>query len=250
METNAFAAGRPKISFCTTCANRVEQLRQTFTVNAALLALHEDVEWVVVNFGSTDDIDDYMAQMLPAASRRLLYVKEMSGRAWHSSIAKNVAHHLASGEIVVNLDCDNFIGDAIETIRYYFTHGARVLHMWSGLFADGTYGRIAMEREIFFTLGGYDESFYPMGYQDTDLLVRASALSIPTITAGCVTDVAIRNTKDDSIRLCRKPGITWRDYNTLNRSISEANLRAGKYVANVGKDLNPRHIETLRGALG
>ena len=105
----------------------------------------------------------------------LRYVRTNNLPFWHASIAKNTSHKIARGNILVNLDCDNFTGKrgAEHILRVFQKYGNHILfHQWSGISKDGTYGRISYHRNTFFRLGGYDESFLPMGYQDHDIIRR------------------------------------------------------------------------------
>jgi hypothetical protein len=235
------------ISFCTACANRLFQLERVFAANAAILAQHADVEWVLVNFGSRDKLDAFVAARRSSLPARFVYGRVAGAPAWHASVAKNVAHRAARGRILVNLDADNRIGDAVATIRAFFAQGCTVLHLWSGVMNDGTFGRIAVQRELFEELGGYDESFYPMGYQDFDLLRRATAAGHFVLHAPCAPGTAVPNTKEDSIRHCAEPALTWRDYNDHNRLQSRANIAAGRLVANAGRQPGPACERLLGG---
>jgi hypothetical protein len=230
------------ISFCTTCCNRWHQFSQILDANIAVIDSYSDVEWIIMNFGSTDALDPNMERRLPKLSPRIVYAKEVSAVPWHASIAKNAAHRIGRGKILMNLDCDNLIGNAVEMIRHRFTQGCRILHQWSGAYPDGTYGRIAIRQDVFHALGGYDESFAPMGYQDSDLLCRARASGIPIIRGECNRDLAIPNTKKDGISNCAKPGQSWRDYNEHNKRISQNNILANKLIANGGRIENPHVV--------
>ena len=151
----------PTISFCTTCHNRLYQLKSVFDANAAAIARNSDTDWTILNFNSEDNIDDFMFSKLRSCPPTVHYVTEASGRPWHLSVAKNIAHRLATGSVLVNLDCDNLIGDAIDVVRRFFDQGCKILHMWSGIHRDGTCGRIAVAKDVFYKLQGYDESFLP-----------------------------------------------------------------------------------------
>jgi hypothetical protein len=238
----------PLISFCSTCANRAYQLKQTFAANARLVSEHLNVEWVILNYSSNDDLDAFMASELAASSDRIRYARQLGERNWHASVAKNIAHRLARGQFLVNLDCDNFIGDAIGTIQTYLDQGIKLLHLWSGQYHDGTFGRIGMLSELFLELGGYDESFHPMGFQDGDLLRRAAAHGIPIIHVPCASHLAIPNTKEESIRHCSVEGYTWRDYDRLNRQKSQANLVANHLRANTATPWAPLAVSIENGA--
>ena len=161
-----------RISLCTTCFNRAGQLKHVFESNLDVLRGEESVEWLILNYNSQDDLDEFMLPILQYKEFNIRYFKEISGRSWHMSLAKNISHKLASGDILMNLDCDNRIGEALDQIREAFTVNVGGLHLWSGRYGDGTCGRKANIRELFFNIGGYDESFRPMAYQDEDLLAR------------------------------------------------------------------------------
>lgn len=192
------------ISFCTTSANRTPQLRAVWAANLQSIASDPELDWVIVNFGSSDDLDSFMDGSLARMPPRITYAREHSRRAWHMSIAKNVAHRLGSGDILASLDCDNLIGNAAEAIRRHFSDGADAVHMWSGIRGDGTCGRIAIKREDFESLGGYDEAFHPVTYEDIDLLRRAAAAGLHVVRAPCSPKLAIKNTPEESLRYCRR----------------------------------------------
>jgi len=238
---------QPVISFCTTCSNRVNQLKLVFEENIAKIAAHSRVEWILVNFNSKDDLDNFIFSKIEKLPRSFIYIRELSGRPWHLSVAKNVAHRLAHGTILMNLDCDNRILDAIATIRRYFSQGCKCLHNSSGVFSDGTAGRIAINSELFFMLGGYDEALYPMGYQDRDLIERASAAEIPIVRKACPPHAAIKNSKKESVCYCRYGQMTWEDYNSSNRMISFRNIAAGRLVANCSGGWGTAHVEEYYG---
>jgi glycosyltransferase involved in cell wall biosynthesis len=209
-----------------------------------LVADQLDIEWVIVNFNSTDGLDAMMMEKLGHLTTRIAYFRETSGRAWHASIAKNVAHRVATGEILMNLDCDNFIGNALDAIREYFQVGYRLLHLFSGFNGDGTYGRIVIDRDVFHAVGGYDESFYPMAYQDADLLQRATAIGTRGRRVHCPRGLALPNTKEQSVINCAM-AMTWDDFHFANQARSQANMAAGRFVANAPDGWSFMQIERV-----
>lgn len=236
------------ISFCTTCHNRAYQLKQVFAANAEVVAAHPDVEWVIWNHSSEDDLDAYLRKRLPKASRRIRYAWEPKRRAWHASVAKNISHRLARGRYLMNLDCDNRIANAVEVIRAGLRRRSRLLHLWSGRPHDGTYGRIAVERRLFHRLRGYDEAFLPMGHQDVDLIQRAvaSGWGEPALHASCGRKVAVQNSKAASVRHCRGLIYDWAECAERNHSVSQVNLVLGRFRANAAtgwEELDPRWLQ-------
>ena len=174
---NRFPTRHRVLSFCTTCMRRLWQIQQTLGQN-----LHDNrelahcIEFVVIDFG-TEGLSEWVYKHFEWALETgyLRYLRTDRLRHWHASIAKNTSHCYARGDILVNLDCDNFTGrqGAQHILRVFRRFGKDSLyHLWSGVPKDGTYGRLVMHRDTWHALGGYDESFLPMGYQDHDLAMR------------------------------------------------------------------------------
>src|ERR1700742_2651942 len=102
-----------KLSFCITCKNRFHQIARTLPQNLSdNLSGKEDMEFVLVDFGSSDGLKEWVITNFKRElnSGYLKYFFTGSLEHWHASIAKNTAHYCSVGEIVVNLDCDNYTG--------------------------------------------------------------------------------------------------------------------------------------------
>ena len=236
-----------KISFCTTCANRLFQFEETFGPNLREIARHPNTEWIVLNMNSADALDSYLSERLPDLPSRFTYASTIAPRPWHLSVAKNRAHTLGAGDVLVNLDCDNFIGDAIDTIESRLTGNILGLHLWSGVFRDGTCGRIALRREAFYELGGYDEEMLPMSYQDLDLLKRAVASGMPILRAPPHGSVSLTNDKGESVKHCEGGAVGWGAFNRRNKKISAYNIEHGRLVANRGREWGRWDVRILNG---
>lgn len=170
-----------KLSFCTTCLKRLTQIQMSLPQNLQDNLKYQDrIEFVVVDFGTPGLYEWIYANFKWAlANGYLRYLRTDKMPHWHASIAKNTSHKIARGDILVNLDCDNFTGanGAEHILKIFQKYGNDILfHQWSGISKDGTYGRISYHRKTFFKLGGYDESFLPMGYQDHDIIMRFQTL--------------------------------------------------------------------------
>ena len=82
---------------------------------------------------------------------------------WHASIGKNTATHQARGRIVVTLDCDNYTGKngGRFVIDQFEAHDHNcVLHQVDCIHQNGNFGRIALTKEVFDKIGGYDPVSY------------------------------------------------------------------------------------------
>lgn len=240
------AAATFTLSFCGTCANRAHQLKRTLEENWDAIRECPDVEWVLLNFWSTDDTHDFIMERLGHAPDNFVYARLTAPRPWHLSVAKNIAHRLGRGSFLMSLDCDNLIRGAVPTLKGLIASGVKVAHLWSGVYRDGTCGRVGMAAEVFTGIGGYDEAFYPMGYQDRDILARLSASGLPVIHIPEDPAVAYGNTKAESVKLCALPGQCWSDFNQLNMEMSFANIHAGRLVANYPRQWGQGELEVYR----
>jgi hypothetical protein len=216
-----------RVSFCTTCHNRAEQLKRTFDENVRTVLKSVHNEWVILNYCSDDDVHEFMVERLPRLTPQIVYVRMVNIMPWHLSVAKNIAHRFGRGHVLANLDCDNFIREAADIITRHYSHGCRLMHLWSGVYRDGTCGRIAMDRSLFYALGGYDEELYPMGFQDRDIILRAVAMGVRYYRFPCSAGSAIQNTKEDSVRNCG-PNARWEHFEQENRALSRRNIEAGR----------------------
>lgn len=230
----------PKLSFCITCKNRFHQIRETLPKNLADNRLFKDfVEFVVVDFGSNDGLSEWVLNNFKTELNEgyLAYYYTDELPIWHASVAKNTTHLLSSYNLLMNLDCDNYTGEngGKFVIRNFMRYGMDIiLHQFSGNFCDGTFGRIGLTKHHFIQLGGYDESFLPMGFQDFDLLLRAQDYGLMNRQVfNSNFSKALINTKDESIKNCNSD-FSYDEMNHKNSITSRQNRNKGKLIANNG----------------
>jgi hypothetical protein len=197
----------PTLSFCITCKNRIHQLRQTLRKNLEDNRLHQRfIEFVLVDFSSLDGLKEWIVSEFPGDlfSGYLRYYYTDMLPLWHASRAKNTAHFCAKNDIVVNLDSDNFtgyLGGQFVINTFYQRRMDIVCQQYGGDLNDGSFGRISVLRKYFHQIGGYDESFGPMGYQDYDLILRLQSLGlIYVLEPDTNFNKALRNTKEEGLK--------------------------------------------------
>jgi hypothetical protein len=216
----------PIISYCTSCMGRLWQLKKTLPIN--IKQLENDEELCLVNYNSNDGLHEYIVQyhVNDIVSGKLRYFFTTEPKIFHMSKAKNLSHRVSQGQFVFNLDADNFIN---KDTRAFFKSNTRSILHERVIGMGGTWGRIGMSREIFFEIGGYDETFMPMGYQDIDLLKRLS----------------LKGYDIQRIRSCEKPiqqkniqktlnvgGIDIKELIEINKEWSKFKLKNGLFVSN------------------
>ena len=147
---------------------------------------------------------------------------------------KEHGHLLARGDILVNLDCDNFTGErgASHVINHFIRNADDiVLHQARDLF-NGSFGRISVRRTDFLAIGGYDESLLPMGYEDVDLIERLKALGLVYVhDTNERFNKSIPNTRDEGI-VNIKEKVSYAEMVRKNRIKSQENIAEGRLVAN------------------
>ena len=178
---------RALVSFCITCKDRLIHLRETLPRNLAWHADDPDVEFVIVNYNSGDELGRWIRETCgpELASGRVTHFLNPEPVLFRASHAKNQAFRLARGSILCNLDADNFTGPGFAG---YVRRQLLSLDFLSGGVIEndrivatnvrGVEGRNVVPREIFWTLGGFDEDFSSWGYEDSNLSERMMALGL------------------------------------------------------------------------
>lgn len=241
------AIAKRKISFCTTCMNRFFHLRKTFTKNILDNIDYPDVEFVLINYNSQDGLHQWAKKTLPPYIEKgiVKYYHTTVPTLFHASIAKNLAHKVAKGEIVCNLDGDNFTGKDFAYFLNYKVHtmGDKILlHVKKAPFW-GTEGRIVLAKKYFDALGGYDEALEPIGHEDHDLIERAKAYGLKYANVQIENFLHyLSNTTREKAEHCTKDGVNYYDFQSRNRERSKRNIANNMLSANPnGWGMLPMH---------
>jgi hypothetical protein len=171
------------ISFCTTCMGRLEYLKQTLPENIEVASKFDNIEFVLLDYNSNDGLEEWVADnmMRHIESGLLAYYRNDEPEHFDMSHAKNMSHRLASKEIVCNLDADNKISEEfVRQLRFEFANDKNcILKPNSNL--KGNAGRIAISKENFMFLRGYDESAVGWGNEDQDFFNKADIWGIKPV---------------------------------------------------------------------
>lgn len=227
-----------KLSFCITCKNRFHQISKTLPYNLRDNKDNQnDIEFVLLDFKSTDGLEDWIVDNFKEElkSGYLRYILSDELPNWHTSVAKNIAHKHASGDILVNLDADNYTGRSggMFIIKQFEKHGdSLLLHQFSGEYGDGSCGRIGVLKYHFDKIGGYDESLFAVGADDIDLIGRLAMYGLFYFNERNEEyNDAIKNTKDESMKYA-KSNISYDSMNRINTYISRYNIARKELIAN------------------
>lgn len=171
------------LSLCTTCMNRTHHLKLTLPYNLREISQfwpHASI--TLINYNSTDDMHDWVMRTFQAEMRYglLHYFRTVEPRYFRMSHAKNVAHLLSQGDILFNVDADNFVDRSlIACIFKSFRINPDILMRGEQFFGVG--GRIAILRKNFLRLRGYNESFIGWGEEDEEFYERCLIMGLELV---------------------------------------------------------------------
>lgn len=161
-----------KISFVTTCMNRSYSIKKTLIHNIENLKQFNNIEFVLLNYDSHDDLDSYIkenCQKYIEAGILNYYKLQEKVEFFQRSRAKNIAYKLSNGNIIHNVDAEWLMySPIVDLIRKNFVNGQekRTLHI------GGRGGGIVNYKKHFIDAGGYDERMNVWGFEDSDLFNR------------------------------------------------------------------------------
>lgn len=162
-----------KISFCTVCMNRIQHIIQTLVKNIKDNEDYEDVEFVLLDYNSKDGLQEYVRENLIQyiEDGRLVYYRTDAPEYFNRSHSRNLAFKLATGDIICNVDADNFIGFGFASyINTIFSDRQNIFLSAIGRF--DVIGRIAVRNADFYRVNGFDERMIYYGFEDLDFMQR------------------------------------------------------------------------------
>lgn len=179
-----------KISFCITCMNRLQHLKKTLRRNIKHNSDYPNLEFILLDYNSNDGLQKWVFKNFKKEllAGTLVYYRTTEPQYFHMANAKNISHLLASGNIVCNLDADNYTGrDFAFFINSTMQSSTDVIGVHqkdtknNPVFIHGCGGRIFLTKDNFLKLGGYDENFVGWGHEDEDFKIRAYTLGLEKV---------------------------------------------------------------------
>jgi glycosyltransferase involved in cell wall biosynthesis len=163
------------------------------------------------------------------------------------SHSRNVAFSLATGDVVMNVDADNFIYPRNKTIEksfcQYLNELANQAEGKKAIFAKGKrllHGRLGFFRKEFIDLGGYDEEMSGYGYDDIDLIRRAWAVGCVLYWFGGI--YLERFKTPNSMKGANMKNTNWRQTEKINKAIGYAKIEDGIFIANANITWGATHV--------
>lgn len=237
-----------KLSFLTACMDRLHHLKETYLYNISQSKSISkcDVEFVLLNYNSSDDIDEWVKLNTQNLDIEFKYLKLENAKYYSPSIAKNILGKNATGDLMCWLDADNYTENGfVKFVENSFSDNFdQIMKVtWSQANA-GTIGRIVCSKANFMKIRGYDESFVGWGYEDVDFIDRLSRFGLSHIE---IPSQFLRKIDHgETERICNydskyttkipkhhKNHIMKYESNLLNFNKSKQNLKNNKLIANL-----------------
>ena len=174
-----------KVSFCIVCMDRLSHLKHTLPRSIRENQdFHPYVEFVLLDYNSKDGLEEWVKESLGEHldSGILTYLRTSEPIHFHRSHSRNVALKNATGDILCNLDADNFAGPGFA--RYLSDRFAAedniflVPNRFEATSKDGYFGKLCVRKEDFMQVRGYDETLSGWGYEDVDIFYRLKQLGL------------------------------------------------------------------------
>ncbi|MEQ9409410.1 MAG: galactosyltransferase-related protein [Fuerstiella sp.] len=218
----------PRVSFIVAHEGHARLNHVLWTVRSILAQRHVSVECLVID----QSADPVFGNSLPAAVQHVHRPRPEGLTGWRKSWALNQGARLASGEILVFHDGDIVCpaGYAQALLAQMKDAGAASIQRFlfnlnqgdtQRLFDSGSWpenfqperirqnwegGTIAVRREAFFELGGYDEAFVGWGGEDNEFFNRCRAVG--HLTYGFVPFVHLWHQSQPDKHRSDNPNIT------------------------------------------
>lgn len=155
----------------------MDHLKATMARNIEDNISYPNLEFVLLNYNSSDDIDrwvlDNLSQYLDSAI--LKYYKTTASEHFKRSHSRNMAFKLASGDILCNVDADNFLGSEFAFFINETFQSNENIFMVPVFTKRDFMGRVCIRKEDFESMNGFDESMQGYGFEDLELYGRLKA---------------------------------------------------------------------------
>lgn len=170
-------------SIVTTCMNRLRDLQCTLPQNIKDNEDYKNLEFVLLDYNSTDGLDDWIHQhmMRHIESGRLVYYRTEEPKFFRPNHSRNVSFRLAKGELVANVDSDNYThkGYVRRLNQCASVAKEKILIVPDTFLLPGTKrirlkGRFAVYKKDIERLRGFDEDLdQGFGNDDLNFVFRA-----------------------------------------------------------------------------
>lgn len=163
--------------------NRLHHLQQTLLKNIEDNQDYNELEFIVLNYNSQDDMELWVQENLGEyiANGKVTYYKTFEPSSFSHSHAKNLAFKLANGDILCNINADHFTGPGFANyINKQFNRDENIVLTPIDFYRtkknynpiSDVLGRVCIKKSDFLKVKGFDEGMTAYGFEDYDFVNR------------------------------------------------------------------------------
>jgi glycosyltransferase involved in cell wall biosynthesis len=165
--------------------NRLHHLKQTLPTNIEDNQDYDNLEIIVLDYNSTDGLEQFIKENFERDldTGKLIYYKTLTPIYFNRSHSRNLAFKLATGDVICNIDADNYTGkNFAQYVSDEFCSHEKIflttINTLNRNYSKDILGKICVERSDFFTVRGYDERMVNYGFEDFDFANRLELLQL------------------------------------------------------------------------
>ncbi len=163
--------------------NRLHHLQTTLPYNLECCDADINLEFVILDYNSTDGLEEWIYDNAQHFKGKVQYFKNHEPQFYKRSHSRNMAMKLATGDVLCNLDADNFVGKGfLSYIKESFSSRPNIFVSPSENLQSDVFGKLCFKKSDFLSIGGYDEKIELYGFEDNDLKNRLTMLGLETLT--------------------------------------------------------------------
>jgi len=155
--------------------NRLAHVQKTLSVNLDDNP-SDAIQFVLLDYSSGDGLGAYIKDHFQdhLGSGKLVYYHYPSATSFDHSHSRNMAFRLAEGEVVCNIDADNYTGPGFgDYVQEVFQSRENVCLTGLGNpYKLDALGKLCVTKADFIKVTGYDEHFDGYGFEDFDIVNR------------------------------------------------------------------------------
>ena len=186
------ALKKHKISFCIICMNRLHQLKETLLINIEDNQDYDELEFIVLDYNSQDGMEQWIKDNMSKfiESGKVIYYRTPDPDSFSHSHSKNLAFKLATGDIVCNINADNYTGFRFANyINELYNIDDNIMLTPLDHFKKkkdfspppDVMGKVCVKRVDFLKVKGFDERMINYGSEDRDFANRIEMAGVKRV---------------------------------------------------------------------
>lgn len=177
-----------KISICTVCMNRLHHIKRTLPKNILDNKSYPNLEFVLLDYNSNDGLEEWVEQEMSEyiTSGLLKFYRNEEPIYFDRSHSRNQVYKLSSGDIICNVDADNFIGRGFANyVNEVFSNENHIYLVADTqkrfYFLRNAFGRFCVKKDDLLAVGGLDEEMKSYGSETVDFYERIERFGLKEV---------------------------------------------------------------------